>query len=53
MREAGLIEKPRSTFMKIIESWSHIGGFCVFLHYIFGFFASHVNKRLYLSEIMQ
>lgn len=39
--------------MRITEAWAHIGGFCVFLHYIFGFVASYINKRLYLSELMQ
>ena len=40
LRESGLIEKPRSTFMKIVEAWSQIGGFCVFMHFILGFAAS-------------
>ena len=39
--------------MKITEAFAHIGGFCVFVHYVFAYFATHVNKRLYLSEVAQ
>lgn len=53
MRDRDVVEKPKSTFMKIVESFSQIGGFCVFMHYIFSFGASYINKRLYLSEVMQ
>ena len=43
----------KSLFIKVLEAFSSIGGFSVFCQYVFSFFASYLNKWLYLSDLMQ
>lgn len=39
--------------MKLTDALAQIGGFCVCMHYLFGFFASQCNKQLYMSTLIQ